>query len=122
MPADPIVFDLLDDQRLASVKKEWYAKGHIWTAEDVRREVLILSQRMTHLQIAIEELCNETVSLTSLSESACLQLRGGRTKSWHVQRVEPAELPSFVDERRKLYKKVVIAADNPRKWKLETAR
>ena len=115
----PIIFDLPSDRRLTGVQREVRAKGHVWVAEDVRMQWLILSQRSSHLQIAIEKLCNDTVSLTSLSESACLQLRKGRTKGWQVHRLEPDQLIKYVDERRTKYQKVVIAADYPRKWLLE---
>ena len=69
------------------MQREVRAKGFVWAAEDVRRQVLILSQRGAHLQAAIEQLCYETVSLTSLCESATCQLRKGRTGSWRVQRM-----------------------------------
>ena len=114
----PIVFDLPESRRLVDVKREWRAKGSVWATEDVRRQLLILSQRGSHIQAAIEELCNETVSLTSLSESACLQLRKGRTKAWRVQQMAATEAPAFVDEKRCHYERVVISADNPHKWEL----
>ena len=57
--------DLPDDQRLVRVEREWYAKGFIYACQDVRRELLILSQRVTYLQQAIEQLCNQTPSMTS---------------------------------------------------------
>ena len=112
----PIIFDLSDSRRLVDVNREWRAKGSVWAAEDVRFQLLILSQRGSHIQAAIEQLCNETVSLTSLSESACLKLRKGRTKAWRVHQMAAAEAPAFVDEKRCRYGRVVISADNPRKW------
>ena len=41
----PIVFDLPTDRRLTGVQREVRAKGHVWVAEDVRMQWLILSQR-----------------------------------------------------------------------------
>ena len=110
--------DVPADQRIAEVSKERRATGVVYSAEDVRRTLLVVAQTVPRIQSAIKTLCNETVSRTSVFESASLQLRKGCTGSWLIRRHDASELPAFVDERRCLYGRVVISADNPRKWKL----
>ena len=111
--------DLPDDQRLVSVEREWYAKGFIYACLDVRRELLILSQRLTFLQQAIEQLCNQTPSFTSLCESASRMHKSGRTAgAWSVVKLLPCQISEFVDEHRVKYRRTVMACDNWRKWKL----
>ena len=117
----PTVVDVPNNQRLASVAQEYYSKGRVYAAEDVlRRQILVVAQRMKHVQTAIEDprICGEPVSLASLFESCNLQLRRGRTGSFKVTRLAPSEAPSFVDERAKRFGRVVIAATNPAKWQL----
>ena len=111
--------DLPDDQRLVRVEREWYAKGFIYACQDVRRELLILSQRVTYLQQAIEQLCNQTPSMTSLFENASRMQKSGRTAgAWSVVKLLPGQVSEFVDENRVKYKRVVLACDNWRKWRL----
>lgn len=111
--------DLPDDKRLVSVEREWYAKGFIYACLDVRRELLILSQRLTFLQQAIEQLCNQTPSFTSLCESASRMHKSGRTAgTWSVVKLLPCQISEFVDEHRVKYRRTVMACDNWRKWKL----
>ena len=117
----PILVEVPLGTRLNSVEPEFYSKGHIYAAEDVlRRQVLVLAQRMKHVQTAIEDpdICGEPISLASLFESCNLQLRRGRTGSFKVTRLAPSEAPSFVDERAKRFGRVVIAATNASKWEL----
>lgn len=110
--------NLPDDQRLVRVEREWYAKGFIYACQDVRRELLILSQRVTYLQQAIEQLCNQTPSMTSLFENASRMQKSGRTGAWSVVKLLPCQISEFVDENRVKYKRVVMACDNWRKWRL----
>ena len=57
-------------------------------------------------------------SLASLFESAEKKLRKGRTGSFRVTRLDPADLPHYLDERASGFSRVVIAATNPAKWAL----
>ena len=117
----PTMLEVPIGTRLSTVEPEIYSKGHVYAAEDVlRRQVLVLAQRMRHVQTAIEDpdVCGEPVSLASLFESCNLQLRRGRTGSFKVTRLAPSEAPSFVDERANRFGRVVIAATNPAKWQL----
>ena len=113
------LMDLPEDQRLVRVEREWYAKGFIYACLDVRRELLILSQRVTYVQQAIEQLCNQTPSMTSLCESASRMHKSGRTAgAWSVVKLLPCQIAEFVDEHRVKYKRTVMACDNRRKWTL----
>lgn len=108
-------------KRLASVQTERCSKGHAYIAEDVcRRQYMFVSQKMVHLQAAIEETCNEQCALASLFESASLKLRKGRTGSFRVHRVAPKDLPGFLDERGCQYDRVLVAASNPNCWQVQT--
>lgn len=115
----PSVLELPPDKRLAQVNPEIHSKGHVYAASDVvRRQVLVLSQRMSGIQMAIEECVGEGCSIASLFESADLKLRKGRTGSFVVRRLSPEELPGYLDETRKHYDRVVIGAVNASKWKM----
>lgn len=117
--SDPKIVDLPPDQRVAAVLREWRSKGCVYACLDARKQVLILSQRVSHVQAAIESLCNQRPSMTSLFESVGHRQRRGYTAgTWSVVRLTPADLPAFVDEHRSKYQRVVIASDNPRKWRL----
>ena len=118
MVPSPQVLELPKGMRLTMVKPEIHTKGHCYAAEDLRRAVLIVGQRMSAVQAAIEESVGEPISLASLFESADLKLRKGRTGSFAVRRISPGELPSYLDERRPHYGKVVIGAVDPDAWRM----
>ena len=115
----PTILNLPNNQRVASIENEIYSKGHCYLAEDVaRRQLLVVAQRMVNVQRAIEEQCGESISLASLFESATMKLRKGKTGSFRVVRLPPSEVPSYLDERRGHYDRLVIAATVPDKWRL----
>ena len=116
-----LMLDLPDDKRVALIESEMYSKGHCYVAEDmVRRQLIVIGQRMVHIQSAIEEHCGEVISLASLFESATLKLRKGTTKSFRVVRMPPSDVPKYLDERRAQFDKLVIAASNADKWQLQS--
>ena len=107
------------DKRVVGVRREYLSKGSVYACLDVRRDVFILSQRMAHVQYAIQALCNQTPSMTSLFECVGHQRRSGRTAgAWSVVRLRRCDVPAFVDEHRHKYKRVMISSDNPRMWTL----
>ena len=113
------LIELSSDHRLVEVKPELWSKGWVYITEDCRRTVLIVSQRLHLIAETIDRLCNQFVSLSSLSESATCRLRGGRTAgAWRVRRVSYAEAPSVIQELRPRYTQMVIAAINPGAWKM----
>ena len=113
--------EIPDDQRIASINNEIYSKGHCYAAEDVaRKQLLVVAQRMINVQRAIEEQCGESISLASLFESASMKLRKGKTGGFRVVKLAPSEVPSYLDERRAHFGKLVIAASNADKWQLGT--
>ena len=95
--------------------------GQCYVAEDARRQVLIVGQRMHAIQHAIEECVGEPRSMSSLFESAGLKLRKGRTGNWRVHRVRVAELPVLVEELRPKFQRCVIASVSPDNWRLVAA-
>ena len=55
-----LVLELPTTKRLASVSPEIHSKKHVYAAEDVlRRQVLIVAQRMIAVQSAIDDPCVE---------------------------------------------------------------
>ena len=108
-------------RRLASISPEIHSKGHCYAALDVRRDVLIVAQRMAAIKSLIEECVGEPVSLASLFESCNLQLRKGRTGSFSVTRLTADELPSFLDEQQPRFARTLIGAVNPANWQLAPA-
>ena len=115
------VLDVPRQQRLASIQPEIHSKGHCYAAEDIRRDVLIVSQRMQAIKSYIEDCVGEPCSLASLFESATLKLQKGYTGSFRVHRLAPSEVPAFLDEKRPRFAKTVIAARNPDAWRLVDA-
>lgn len=109
--------------RVASTRKEMWAKrGRVYAAEDVlRRSVLIVAQRMSHLRLAIEDLVGEPVSLASLYEAAQMKQRKGRTGSFAVRALELDALPSYLDSERWRFDDLVIATPNLDAWRLAPA-
>ena len=113
------IIEVSPDLRIVEVKPEIWSKGWVYVTEDCRRTMLIVSQRLHLIAETIDRLCNQFVSVSSLSESATCRLRGGRTAgAWRVRRVSYAEAPSVLLELRPRYERLVIAAINPGAWKM----
>ena len=113
------LIELSPYHRLVEVKPELWSKGFVYVTEDCRRTMLIVSQRLHLIAETIDRLCNQFVSMSSLSESATCRLRGGRTAgAWRVRRVSFDDALSLIQELRPRYDQVVIAAINPGAWKM----
>ena len=112
------LIEVPDSLTLVEVHPELWSKGWVYVAEDCRRQLLLVAQRLGCLSEAIERLTNETPSIASLSESATLRLRKGRTGNWLVRRVPREEAAVYLETRRHLFQRTVIAAINPGAWKL----
>ena len=113
------LIELSPDLRVVEVKPELWSKGWVYVTEDCRRTMLILSQRLHLIAETIDRLCNQFVSVSSLSESATCRLRGGRTAgAWRVRRVTFDDALSLIQELRPRYTQMVIAAINPGAWKM----
>ena len=122
MAAEPMLIELPTEKRLYSVRREIRTKGYAYLCEDVRRrDVLVVAQRMRYVAYACEELCCETCAISSLYESATLALKKGKTGSFRVRRATLDELPSLLEERRRFYKRTVLAICNETKWSLVAA-
>jgi hypothetical protein len=112
------LIELSSDHRLVEVKPELWSKGWVYITEDCRRTVLIVSQRLHLIAETIDRLCNQFVSISSLSESATCRRKGRTAGAWKVRRVSYADVPSVLQELRPRYSQVFIAAINPGVWKL----
>ena len=108
------------DKMLMKVQPQPYFRGYLILAEDVRRHYLVLSQSMAGIACAIEEVCGQTVSETSLYESARRQLRRGRTGGcWNIQRLPRDEAIAHYNAERAKYAQRVVAAWRPSAWVFE---
>jgi len=104
---------------IKKVEREIHAKGFVYAAEDCRGHVLVLSQRVRFLQEVIDQECNERCSIASLFESAEGKLKGGRTESFKVYRMQFEEVGSYLKRSKTTFDKVIIAAMVKNKWVLE---
>jgi hypothetical protein len=120
--SSPTIVDIPADQRLSQISAERCSKGHLYVCEDMhRKQLIVIAQRMRNIQECLEVLfpC-ENVSLASLYEASDLKLRKGKTGAWSVRKLAPDEAPTYLDEKRRLYARTVIATTNPIKWHLHT--
>ena len=96
MPAETKLIEVPSDAQLIEVGPELWSKHWVYIAEDCRMQLLIVSQRLHCIAEAIDQLCNQFVSVSSLSESATCRLKGRTAGSWRVHRVTHADAPSLV--------------------------
>ena len=118
MPFEAELVEVPHDMKVIEVKPEIWNKGWVYVAEDCRMELLIVSQRLHFIAEAIDLLCNQFVSVSSLSESATCRLKGRTAGAWVVRRVSHEDAPSLLGERRPRFQRLVLAVVNPRAWKL----
>ena len=120
MGVEPVLIQVPNDQRIEKVNPELHAHGNVFCAEDVcRKDILILSQRVVNLVGAIEETAGEAPTKSCLYESANASLRRGRHGSFRVLKMQPGEVPAWLDAARRQYRRVYIAANNPHCWKIQ---
>ena len=104
------------DKALAKVEPECYYRGTLVIAEDRRREYIIISQSARGVQTAIEELCNQTISKSSLHESCRREHRKGVTGGWSIARLERDAAIVHWNSRKGLFTKRVVAAWRDSAW------
>lgn len=119
MGVDPTLIPVPDGQRLDKVKREMYGRGNVFCAEDCRRDLLIVAQRVASLITAIEDTTGECPNKSCLYDSANALLRRGRHGSFRVSKLTPTDLPKWLDHTRARYQRVVIAANNPKCWEIQ---
>lgn len=112
------IVEVPSDQRLEQVRPERCSRGNLYVCEDMhRRQIMLVAQKITNIQAAIEELfpC-ETPAASSLFDASARKQHKGRTGAWSVQKLEPHELSPYLAERRKHFTRTVIATRNPAAW------
>ena len=108
------------DKSLVSVEAQPYFRGTLVIAEDRRREFIIISQSTRGIQAAIEQVANQTVSLSSLQESAKRMHRKGVTAgAWSLIKLERDAAIKHWNARRRLFGKGVVAAWQTKDWHFE---
>ena len=104
------------DNGLVKVEPEPFYRGMLVIAEDRRREYIIISQSARGVQTAIEELCNQTISKSSLHESCRREHRKGVTGGWSIARLERDAAIVHWNSRKGLFTKRVVAAWRDSAW------
>jgi hypothetical protein len=105
---------------LKNVSAQPYYRGDLIFAEDARGQYLIVSQSISGIALALDKVCNQTVSVTSLYESARRELRRGRTGGcWNVLRLPRDEAIAHYNAQRGKYARRVVAAWRPSAWEFE---
>ena len=122
MPAETKLIEVPSDAQLIEVGPELWSKHWVYIAEDCRMQLLIVSQRLHCIAEAIDQLCNQFVSVSSLSESATCRLKGRTAGSWRVHRVTHADAPSLVTERRPRFARTYLATVNLGSWNFESKK
>ena len=108
------------DKRLVKVEPQPYYRGTLVIAEDIRREYLIISGSARGVQTAIEELCNQTISKSSLHESCRREHRKGITAgTWSIVRLENEGAIAHWNARRAQFAHRVVAAWRCSAWHFE---
>ena len=111
-----VLTELKIDEAVIAVQREIHSKRWIYSAEDARRSAVIVSQRMSMIQEAIDIVCGEACSLASLFECANGRLRKGKTGSFYITRMIADDVPFYIKRVRGRFDRVVIAARVPQKW------
>lgn len=105
---------------LKHVEDQPYFRGDLLMAEDARRHYLIVATSMSGVARALDEVCNQSVSETSLYESARRQLRRGRTGGcWSVVRLPLDQAIAHYNAQRAKYAERVAVAWRPSAWIFE---
>ena len=114
------IFKVDGAKTLKHVEDQPYFRGDLIFAHDTRREYLLVSQSMSGIARALDECCQQTVSETSLYESARRQLRRGRTGGcWNVLRLSRDEAIEHYNNQRAKYAQRVVAAWRLSAWIFE---
>jgi hypothetical protein len=71
---------------LKNVSAQPYYRGDLIFAEDARGQYLIVSQSISGIALALDKVCNQTVSVTSLYESARRELCNAGANGAHDER------------------------------------
>jgi hypothetical protein len=99
-----------DDSVAVAFLPEVCARSCVFVAEDVRREWQFVSSTLAGLAHAIEECCRQTISLTSLAESARHELRKGYTGGFRVTRLSREDAVVHFNTTRGQFKQRALCA------------
>ena len=111
---------LAPDKPLVCVEAQPYFRGTLVIAEDMRRQYIVISQSTRGVQSAIQKVASQTVSLSSLQESALRQQRKGVTGgTWSLIKLDREAAIKHWNSRRRLFGKGVVAAWRLGDWHFE---
>lgn len=105
------------DKTLSDVTPQPFYRGTLILALDLRRQFLVISQTMSGIKAAIEEVCGMPVSETSLYESTRRVHRKGLTHGcWSVVKLEKDEAIQQYNSIKHMYAERVVAARALSQW------
>ena len=105
------------EMTVVSAKAEPHSKGNVFIARDRRKTFLILAQRMRYILHASDVFAKEEVSMTRAYCQA--SKASSRTcGSFTIDRVKVGELTSYLEDHRRKYERLIVAASSVKHWKL----
>ena len=109
-----------EEKTLKSVGAQPFFRGDLIIAHDVRQQYVLIAQSMPGIQAAIERIANQTVSLTSLHESARRQHRKGWTGgAWNVVRMDRDSAIEHWNSVRAKFAQRIVAVRRQSAWRFE---
>ena len=108
------------EKTLVDVTPQPFFRGTLILALDVHRQYLVISQTMSGIKAAIEEVCGMPVSETSLYESSRRVHRKGLTHGcWSLVKLEKDAAIHQYNSIKHVYAERVVAARGPWQWQFE---
>ena len=108
------------EKTLREVKPQVFFRGTMILAMDMRRQYVVISQTMSGIKAAIEEVCGMTVSETSLYESTRRVHRKGLTHGcWSLVKLELEQAIQEYNSIKTMYTERIVAARACSHWRFE---
>ena len=116
---EPKLIELSHDFTLKRIGPELYTRGNVFAAADQRKTFLILSQKLSNTQAAIADLAMEECAISTLYEAADPSHRTAKCGSFRIEKMNLLEAPAWIEQHRRMFSKVYVAASNPHRWHIE---
>ena len=108
------------DKTLSDVTPQPFYRGTLILALDLRRQFLLISQTMSGIKAAIEDVCGMPISETSLYESTRRVHRKGLTHGcWSLVKLERDQAIKEYNSIKTMYAERIVAARACSHWRFE---
>ena len=105
---------------LTDVKPQAFFRGTVILAMDIRRQYVLISQTMSGIKAAIEDVCGMPISETSLYESTRRVHRKGLTHGcWSLVKLERDQAIKEYNSIKTMYAERIVAARACSHWRFE---